>query len=271
MINASIVTYLTDPDELRTILGDLAESSVRTVYVVDHSPTDALRPVAEEYPKAVYEKAPNLGYGTGHNRAIRRSLAEGADYHLVVNADVKWDGDVPGALASFMDSRPQCGMVTPKVRYPNGSIQYVCRLLPRPVDLLIRRFVPIKKLQRRICDRYELREFDYDTLMNIPVLPGSFMFLRCETLRDVGIFDQRYFMYAEDMDLCRRIRSRWETIFYPGVTVYHTFARESTHNFKLMVYHAVSIVKYFNKWGWLFDSERKRANSEILRQIRSGK
>ena len=74
-------------------------------------------------------------------------------------------------------------------------------------------------------------------------------------------------MYAEDLDLCRRIGAQSKTVFYPKVCVYHAYAKGSYHNSRLLRYHLNSTFKYFNKWGWLFDSERRRRNRECRRHI----
>jgi GT2 family glycosyltransferase len=89
------------------------------------------------------------------------------------------------------------------------------------------------------------------------------MFLNVDALQEVGIFDDRYFMYAEDMDLSRRIHERYKTLYYPEVFVYHEYAKSSYLNLRLLFSHIVSIIRYFNKWGWFFDPLRKKFNDEF--------
>ena len=104
--------------------------------------------------------------------------------------------------------------------------------------------------------------------MEVPSLSGWFMFMRVSVLKEVGGFDERYFMYAEDLDLCRRIGEVSKTIFYPGVSVVHEYEKGSYKSKKLLKYHTVSIIKYFNKWGWIFDSKRKKKNKYCISQIK---
>ena len=118
-----------------------------------------------------------------------------------------------------MNNNQLVGLVMPKILYPNGDVQYLCKLLPTPIDLIIRRFIPIKSFQRRMNNKYELRFTNYNSEMEVPSLSGCFMFIRCEILGQSGIFDERYFMYAEDFDLCRRIGMLSKTIFYPNAQV----------------------------------------------------
>jgi GT2 family glycosyltransferase len=100
--------------------------------------------------------------------------------------------------------------------------------------------------------------------MNVPNLSGCFMFLRVETLRDAGVFDNKIFMYLEDIDLNRRIHQMYKTIFYPSVEIYHEYNKESYRNIKLFKYHIISTLYYFNKWGWFIDKERKSINKKCL-------
>ena len=165
-----------------------------------------------------------------------------------------------------MDGHPEVGQVMPKVFYPNGELQYLCKLLPTPMDLLCRRFIPYKKYIEKRNNRYELRFTDYDSIMEVPSLSGCFMFIRTDVLKEIGGFDERFFMYAEDIDLCRRIGKVSRTIYYPLVSIYHEYEKGSYKNRKLFKYHICSVIKYFNKWGWLFDSERKERNNRILKQ-----
>jgi len=76
-----------------------------------------------------------------------------------------------------------------------------------------------------------------------------------------------YFMYAEDIDLTRRMHERYRTIFYPRVSIVHVHRAESRHSFKMLKVHIVSLVKYFNKWGWLFDRQRRRFNRQVLEEL----
>lgn len=88
------------------------------------------------------------------------------------------------------------------------------------------------------------------------------MFMRASVLQEVGGFDERFFMYMEDVDLCRRIGARHMTVFNPTVVVTHGYAKASYQNLKLLGYHVQSALRYFGKWGWLLDAQRKRLNGK---------
>lgn len=82
-----------------------------------------------------------------------------------------------------------------------------------------------------------------------------------------GGFDERFFMYLEDNDLSRRVGQVSRTMFYPHVSVIHEYKKGSYKNPKLLIYHITSAVKYFNKWGWMFDNEKKKVNHLVLKEL----
>jgi GT2 family glycosyltransferase len=269
-ISVSVVTYETSVDELRTLLGSLAKSRRRVdVVVVDNSPTEALRPIVEDAGVRYLPAGQNLGFGGGHNLAMRQML-ESSTYHLVCNPDIHCGPEVLGALEAFMDASPEVGLVMPRIVYPDGQEQRLCKRLPTPVDLLVRRFLGKlgEYFLRRSSDQYELKHLDFRVTREVPSLSGCFMFLRTSVLRQTGLFDPRFFMYMEDVDLCRRVGAVSSTVFYPAVSVTHNYAKGSYKNRKLLKYHVASAVRYFSKWGWFADPERRTLNSrtEVLRQ-----
>jgi hypothetical protein len=154
----------------------------------------------------------------------------------------------------------------PKIYYPDGEIQYLCKLLPTPFDLIFRRFLPKKWTQKR-TRKFEMRASGYNKIMDVPYLSGCFMFLRIDAIKEAGLFDERFFMYPEDIDLTRRIHRKYRTVFYPPVSITHYHVRSSYANYKFLFIHLVNMIKYFNKWGWIFDKERRKMNNETIRQL----
>ena len=269
MITSSIVAYHTPINELSHLLDCILHSSIDTLYLIDNSSNDSLRELERMSPKVVYIYSDNLGFGHGHNIAIQKALAKNADFHVVINPDVYWEGDIIKALEEFMNSHPDCGLVMPKVLYPNGDLQYLCKLLPTPMNLFGRRFLPITSIQKRMDERFELHSSGYDKVMEVPSLSGCFMFLRMDVIRQIGGFDERFFMYAEDLDLCRRIGEVSKTMYDPDVSIFHAYGKGSYKNRKLLKYHICSVIKYFNKWGWIFDKKRRLVNRKCLEQLQS--
>lgn len=268
MITASIVAFHTKHDELKRLLDCALTGYIDRLFIIDNSSNDELRDFVKDNDKVNYIHSLNLGYGSGHNVAIRKSIEMGADYHVVLNPDIYWNDNVIERLCEFMDANSDCGLVMPKIVYPSGETQHLCKLLPSPMDLIGRRFVPIKSYQKKHDYQYELHWTGYDSIMEVPSLSGCFMFMRCSVLKHVGGFDERYFMYAEDLDLCRRIGEVSRTMFYPNVVVVHEYEKGSYKSGKLLKYHVASIVKYFNKWGWIFDRKRIEKNRSCIEQLK---
>ena len=273
MLTASIVLYNTPHSQINAVMKSVIESScVKILYIIDNSLNDKWRILEKEYAdfgvEIRYIHNANLGYGSSHNLAMQEAIEAGSDYHVVLNPDIYFDSSVLSELIQYMDSNSDVGYVLPKVTYPNGELQYLCKLLPTPFDLIFRRFLPKTKLITKINDRYELRHSGYDKIINPPCLSGCFMFMRLSTLQENNLFfDEQYFMYCEDFDLMRRIHSVAKTVYYPKVSIVHNHAKASYKTRKMLMTHIKSAIKYFNKFGWFFDKERNNMNKQILKEI----
>jgi GT2 family glycosyltransferase len=209
----------------------------------------------------------NIGYGSAHNTAINKMI-NNTQYHLVLNPDIYFTNMTLEKIYEFAEKNREVGLIMPKVLYPDGSIQYLCKLLPNPFDFMCRRFLPIlPNFFKQRNELYEMRFADYDKIMEVPFLSGCFMFIRNEVFKKVGVFDEQFFMYLEDVDLCRRIEKYFKIVYYPAVIVYHECERGSTKDFRLLRHHLASSIKYFNKWGWIFDKTRTQINMKTLKQL----
>ncbi|HMH22008.1 MAG TPA: glycosyltransferase family 2 protein [Puia sp.] len=265
-ICCSIVLFHNDPEELRLAVNSFMRSALDIkLYLVDNSEDDTLR-YEFDSPRIEYIfSGKNIGYGAGHNLAIDKSRRE-SKYHLVLNPDIEFDPEVLDSLIKFMDHNADVGLVMPKVLYRSGDIQYLCKRLPAPTDLFLRRFIPgrIKFLFKEILETYELKFKDYDSVMEVPNLSGCFMFIRTDVFEQVGAFDEQYFLYLEDTDLCRRINESYRTVYYPKVSIVHGYKKGSYKSLKLMGYHLRSSIRYFNKWGWFDDKSRMHINRSLV-------
>ena len=272
MITASLVLYKTPRPQIETLLSSVLPSCVEKLIVVDNSPDDRWRELEERSEKIRYIHNENLGYGGSHNLAMHLAIEMDAEYHVVLNPDIRFEPSVLATLEEFMNNNPGAVYVLPRVVYPNGDLQYLCKLLPTPADLIFRRFVPsvgfLKKWKEKKDARYCLKSSGYDLIMNPPCLSGCFMFMRLSAISKNDIFfDDRFFMYFEDFDLIRRLHKAGKTLFYPDVEIIHDHAAESYKNKKMLMAHIRSAVRYFHKWGWIFDKERKTWNREILEAL----
>jgi GT2 family glycosyltransferase len=279
-ISVSLVSYKDGIVELADIISSLCRNDIISAWVVvdnaaaeDSCAAEELRLYVEKLGGRYIATPKNLGFGAAHNLALRSMQEVSSEFHLMVNPDILFDDSVLPGLVSVLDARPQVGWVMPKVLYPNGSQQFLCKLLPTPLDFAVRRFVPVRlhSLIRGYLDRYELRGLENSESTTVPFLSGCFVMVRRAVLQAVGGFDERYFLYMEDVDLCRRMAAHCELLYWPDIFVTHGFRRGSHRSLKLMLTHLRSSIIYFNRWGWIFDRERRRANRAALAQLYSAR
>ena len=274
-LNISIVLYKNSLKQLeKAIMSALNTDLDVKLYLIDNSPTDILKDLSKIDSRIIYIfNNANLGFGKAHNIILRKSIENNVPYHLVMNPDVYFEKGTLETLYKYMEENKDVGLVMPKVLYPDGSIQYLCKLLPTPIDLFARRFLsfgPFKRFVEKRNHIYELRFTGYNRIMEVPYLSGCFMFLRVEILKVAGLFDERFFMYLEDTDLSRRIHKVSKTIYYPHVSIYHEYKKSSYKSLKFLFKHMISAIKYFNKWGWFMDRDRDIINETVLQKLRLG-
>ena len=266
MLTASVVTYHTSLPEISAVLDCALQSPVDKLYIIDNSRNDALRILERRSPKIRYIHNANIGYGGAHNLAIREAMELGAKYHIVLNPDIRFSQGTIESLMSYMEANEDVGQIMPKVFYPDGRLQYLCKMVPTPMDLIFKRFLP-GRLTRKRLRKFQLQFTGYDKPMNVPYLSGCFMFFRMSALQEIGLFDERFFMYGEDIDLSRRMHLQYRTMYYPGASIVHLHEAASYKNRRMLLIHIRNIIRYFNKWGWFFDAQRRKINRRLLKDL----
>ena len=154
MITASLVLYNSPDDQVHRILDCVENSIIDKIFVIDNSSRENSKIVCSSYPKAEYQEHENTGYGDSHNIGMRRALELNSDYHLVVNPDIYFDGNLVSELVSYMNEHLDVAQIMPKVLNPNGDIQYLCKLIPSPFDLILKRFFP-KKIREKSTYKFQ--------------------------------------------------------------------------------------------------------------------
>lgn len=260
-ITASIVLYKTDRATLlKGIDSFLATELNVRLFLIDNSPTDDLRSITDDRRVQYIFAGDNLGFGRGHN-VILDEVTKQSKYHIVLNPDVSFEQGTIEKIYNFMEGSPDVGLTIPKVIDEYGAPQNSYKRLPAPFDLMLRRFGSVFALlfKNRLA-RYEMRDKDLSRSFDVPSVSGCFMFFRNSALRDIGFFDDRYFIYMEDVDISRRMMARYRNAYFPDAVIVHLHARASYKFNKLLFVHIQSAIKYFNKWGWVFDPQRKAMN-----------
>lgn len=252
-LSVSIVTF-NNADvlekRLNILLPIFKANQVSQVIIVDNNSTDNTpllleRIATQEELLRVITLNINGGFGYGHNQAIKTIKSK---YHVIMNLDTTPNSDnLLKEMAEYMDKYQDIDLLSPLVKFPDGKIQRLTRDEPTVFDLGIR-FLGPKWFKKRQEQFIHLTD-GYDHDQRILNATGSFMFFRTSSLQQIDGFDERYFLYMEDTDLTKSINQNGKAIFSPKFEVMHEWQRgnHSVGGAKLMI---ISMVKYFNKWGW---------------------
>lgn len=271
MINltACIVIYKNNRALLESAINSVldSEKDIR-LYLVDNSPSNVLKDISQDTRTVYIHNPSNPGFGAAHNIAIREAIKIGSKHHVIINPDIYFSGDVIKNMASYMDINEDVGMMMPQVLNEDSTVQSLPKLLPSPLSIIWRKLKRPASLYNHFIEKYELRFVPSDVIYNAPILSGCFTMLNLNAIKEIGMYDDRYFMYFEDWDLSRRMHAKYQTIYFPLVSVYHKYESGANKSGKLFKIFIKSAFAYFNKWGWFFDKERQRINKSALAQFR---
>lgn len=248
IVSVSVVTYNSE-DQIGMLL-DSIQKYVKNVdlriFVVDNCSHDrTLEIVRTKCSQAtVIENKKNVGFGAGHNKVL--DLID-SEFHVCINPDITLNSDVISEMADYMKNNLDIGVISPKVLYPDGSVQILPKRDPRLRYLFARRS-KIKAL-KKCKDIYEMTDAGVDNTYDIEFASGCFIFVRTALLKKVGGFDECYFMYLEDADLSRMIREYARIQYNPAFTVYHHWRHAGAKQLNLLLIHVISMLKYLIKWG----------------------
>jgi len=251
-MSASIVLYKHDPSEIDDLVREICITPcISQLFLIDNYTkgnidySDLLN--NKTY---LYKSKENLGYGAGHNIAINKSDKSNIA-HAIVNPDISLNSGSLFELLKRLFNEQDVGMITPLIKLETGSIQYSCKYSPRPMDLIVR-LLPSNLFTKR-KNYFEMRELNYNQEIYAPYISGCFMIVKLEVIKQIGGFDENFFMYPEDIDLSRRIAEKYKILHYPKVEIVHGWQRASRKSFSMLWTHIINICKYFNKWGWFYD------------------
>lgn len=176
------------------------------------------------------------GFGANHNAAFEKCSS---DYFFILNPDIRLNGCDFKILMSQLN-HAAVGIVSPSIVNEDGDVEDHARLYPTIADLFGRRFSSKKEIVKGSIDT---GSFDW--------VGGMFLAIRSHTFAAVGGFDERYFLYCEDIDLCRKVKeSGLEVRVDERTKAIHKAQRASRKSLKMFLIHFSSMVKYFRKWEW---------------------
>ena len=224
-----------------------SEGVSASVCVVDNaSHDDSAGMVAEAFPQVqLISNDKNLGYPAANNQGLKL-LGFGPDsgeapsgpemtprYALLLNADTEMPPDALAKVVAFADAHPRTGVVGPKLVRLDGSLDLACRRsFPTP-KISLYRMAGLSRLfpRSRVFGRYNLTYLDENETAEVDSVVGAFMLVRQEAIAEVGLLDESFFMYGEDLDWAYRMKARgWQILYYPEVTVLHVKRASSRQN-----------------------------------------
>ena len=241
------------------------------IIVVDNNSSDGTKDVLRSIPNIrVIQNERNIGFGAANNRGIRASSGK---YVFVLNPDIFVQENSFTALFEFMEQNKQVAVCGPRLSYPDGTDQPSANNWPRSVStpLVQRTFFGDTAWGRREKARYHMNELPKDSPSAVPWLVGAALFIRRSALDFVkGGFDERFFIYFEDIDLCRQFwHAGCEVWYVPLSRMIHFHRRESARGGLIILrnrlyrIHLISLLKYFIKW-------RGIKNPEVAAHPRTG-
>lgn len=248
----SIINWNTR-DDLETCLRSLYEEeghgSRYAAVVVDNASHDgSAEMVAAHFPQAVLVRnRENRGFGAANNQVLKSVRSR---YVLLLNPDTQTHPGALTALVRFMDENPEIGICGPLILNPDGSVQYSARRFPTLLagafrNTLLGRLFPNNRYTRD----YLLSDWDHRSQRDVDWVSGAAMLIRREVLEQVGVLDERFFMYSEDMDLCYRAgEAGWRITFYPGAVITHARAHSSDQvQLRMLIEFHRSMYRFWRK------------------------
>lgn len=219
------------------------------VFLVDNASSDeTVFLVKKNYPKVkIIKLKENKGFSYANNQVLNKLNSK---YHVVINPDIIFESNVFKELVDYLEQNEEVVIITPKILSEDSSIQYLAKKEPRLKYLLSGRLKKYLKFLEKYHDEYVMKEkTDKEKKpFEIENCTGCFMMMKTEIFKKLKGFDERFFMYFEDVDLSKRARKFGKIVFYPKTKVIHLWERASAKNLKFLFIHISSMIKYFSKW-----------------------
>lgn len=207
---------------LQSILASGCKSPMEIIVVDNHSDDESVHMMSEEFPTVtLIQNARNEGFIKANNKGLRASRGK---YVLSLNNDTVVRPGALDSLVDFMESHPETGACGPKVLNPNGSLQNQCRRgFPTPMSAIYY-FLRLHKLfpRNEKFGHYLMSHLDPDQVGEIDSLSGACMMVRRDVMDQVGLMDESYTMYGDDLDWCYRIKNAgWKIHYVPHAVIMH--------------------------------------------------
>lgn len=222
------------------------------VVLVDNGSTDgSAEQAAAAFPQVRVIRRENRGFAAGVNTGI---AATSAPYVLVLNPDAEIFRGTLAGLVRLAEERPRAGAMGPMIRNPDGTVYPSGRMVPSLTTAVGHAFLGPIWPRNPFTRRYHLADWDRSTERRVDWISGAAFLLRRSALEEVGPLDERFFLYAEEVDLFERLREAgWEIVFTPEIEVVHEGGVSTGRSRRMHLIHAESVYRYFEKHharGW---------------------
>lgn len=218
------------------------------VVVVDNNSADGSQEMVKDaFPQVnLIENSSNVGYAAAANQILRSSETS---YIFLLNSDTEI---LPGSMELLIDSmkqHPDAGVIGPLVLNPDDSVQYSCRNFPSFADAMVHAFLGAFSPSNPYSKRYKMVECDRKNDREVDWVSGAAVCLRKDAVKSIDYFDEDFYMYVEDMDLCYRLRQAgWKVYYTPQAKVYHHVGQSSKQiSMKMIVEHQKSIYLFYSR------------------------
>ena len=250
-ISASIVLYHENLEELsNTIQCFLNVDISKKLYLIDNTDDARFKGLFTNDDITYISNDKNLGFGAGHN-VILNQIENHSKYHLILNPDVNFESRVIINLIDKLKKHEMVSMIAPKVLFLDGNFQNSCRRYPRIIELLARRFNLLQSMFKKNISKGKYTDKDLDASFFAEYITGCFHLYKTDDFVKLGGFDERYFLYMEDVDICKKIQKLDKLkLYYPKEEIRHVLKQGSSKDNKLFFIHTFSAIKYFLKWGF---------------------
>ena len=247
-----IVNYKTSgplKDCLASIYRTLDGLKFEVLVIDNHSRDKGLAALEKLFPQVRFIKNPcNEGFAKANNRAAE--LSKGTTL-LFLNPDTRLTEGAVASMHTHLLATPKIGVLGPKVLNPDGSLQYSCRSFPTLWTGLFNRYSLLSRLfpNNQFTRRYLMTDFDHKETRQVDWVSGCCLMMRSPTFKSVGGFDEHYFLFNEDVDLCRTLKDHnYKVVYFPDARVFHDITSSNRKvPFRIILKRHRGMSYYFKK------------------------
>ncbi|MDC3123550.1 glycosyltransferase [Gammaproteobacteria bacterium] len=255
----TVVVYNTSAEELSSVLdcfGYLREPCISEIVVFDNRGSEDIEALCRRTGVLYGCVNENVGFGAGHNKAAQLATRS-YEYHLILNPDLYITAEAIRACVKYMSDKAGIKILSPKLLNMDGSLQEICRDFPTPFNM-------IQRIARRFFGLSTAKTLLHSDIPKmVPAIHGACLFVERAFYDSNSGFDERFFLYLEDIDLCRSAWRSGLVVYYPFASAVHLHKKESRINPRLAFIHMKSLLQFFLKWMASEDYSRLSADKVI--------